>query len=95
MNKFKNKQKRRKTKQDKSKIDAYKNDGEKPKNQSSDTALVKFDPFQRYLSEISEHKLLTREQEIELGKRVMEDGDSEAAYILVTANLRLVVKMTL
>jgi len=78
-------------------IEADKNagDGEKAKHTSSDTALVKFDPLQRYLSEISKYKLLTREQEIELGTKVQEGGDSEAAYILVTANLRLVVKIAL
>ena len=70
-------------------------DIEKPKHSSSDTALVKFDPLQRYLAEISKYKLLTREQEIELGKRVQEEGDTEAAYVLVTANLRLVVKIAL
>ena len=62
---------------------------------SSDKALVKFDPLQRYLTEISKHKLLTREEEIKLSKRVREHGDKEAAYILVTANLRLVVKIAL
>ncbi|UCD31802.1 MAG: RNA polymerase factor sigma-32 [Desulfobacterales bacterium] len=62
---------------------------------AADSALVKFDPLQRYLSEISQYKLLTREQEIELGKQVQEEGDSEAAYALVTANLRLVVKIAL
>jgi RNA polymerase sigma-32 factor len=67
----------------------------KAKASSSDTALVKFDPLQRYLAEISKYKLLTREQEIELGKKVQEEGDSEAAYVLVTANLRLVVKIAL
>ena len=66
-----------------------------PRSSSSDSALVKFDPLQRYLVEISKYKLLTREQEIELGKKVQEEGDSEAAYVLVTANLRLVVKIAL
>ncbi|MDH4204729.1 MAG: RNA polymerase factor sigma-32, partial [Desulfobacteraceae bacterium] len=70
-------------------------DIKKPEHSSSDTALVKFDPLQRYLAEISKYKLLTREQEIELGKRVQEEGDTEAAYVLVTANLRLVVKIAL
>ena len=69
--------------------------GAKAKDVSSDTALVKYDPLQRYLSEISKYKLLTREQEIELGKKVQEEGDNEAAYIMVTANLRLVVKIAL
>lgn len=60
-----------------------------------DNSLVKFDPLQRYLTEISQYRLLTREQEQVLGKRVQEEGDTEAAYTLVTANLRLVVKIAL
>ncbi len=62
---------------------------------SSDKALVKFDPLQRYLAEISNYRLLTREEERELGIRVREYGDKEAAYSLVTSNLRLVVKIAL
>jgi RNA polymerase sigma-32 factor len=65
------------------------------KSESSDKALVKFDPLQRYLSEISKYRLLTREEEREYGLRVKEHGDKEAAYALVTANLRLVVKIAL
>jgi RNA polymerase sigma-32 factor len=65
------------------------------KAESSDKALVKFDPLQRYLSEISKYRLLTREEEREYGLRVKEQGDKEAAYALVTANLRLVVKIAL
>jgi RNA polymerase sigma-32 factor len=64
-------------------------------DKSSDKALVKYDPLQRYLMEISQYKLLTREEEVTLGKQVREDGDKEAAYKLVTANLRLVVKIAL
>ncbi len=60
-----------------------------------DKALVKFDPLQRYLTEISNYNLLTREQERELGIRVREQGDKQAAYKLVTSNLRLVVKIAL
>jgi len=95
MNKTKKKQKQRKTKTDKIGAVKNRNDVKKTEYPSSDTALVKFDPLQRYLSEISKYKLITREQEIELGKRVQEHGDSEAAYVLVTANLRLVVKIAL
>jgi len=62
---------------------------------SDDKSLVKFDPLQRYLNEISHYKLLTRDEERSLGTRVQEEGDPEAAYQLVTANLRLVVKIAL
>jgi RNA polymerase sigma-32 factor len=58
-------------------------------------SIAKFDPLQRYLSEISRYRLLTREEEIELGRRVQEEDDMEAAYQLVTSNLRLVVKIAL
>ncbi|MFZ7125603.1 MAG: sigma-70 family RNA polymerase sigma factor [Desulfobacterales bacterium] len=60
-----------------------------------DKALVKFDPLQRYLQEISRYRLLTRDEERELGMRVQEYGDKDAAYTLVTSNLRLVVKIAL
>ncbi|WP_207679650.1 sigma-70 family RNA polymerase sigma factor [Desulfonema magnum] len=64
-------------------------------DQSSDKALVKFDPLQRYLAEVSHYKLLTREHERELAVKVWEDSDPDAAYELVTSNLRLVVKIAL
>jgi RNA polymerase sigma-32 factor len=67
----------------------------KEKDRDSDKALVKFDPLQRYLSEISKYRLLTRDEERDLGTRIKEQGDKEAAYALVTANLRLVVKIAL
>ncbi len=62
---------------------------------SSSKALVKSDPIQSYLNEINRYKLLTREQEVELGKRIQEENDQEAAYIMTTSNLRLVVKIAL
>jgi RNA polymerase sigma-32 factor len=68
-------------------------DNKSPKAESK--SLVKFDPLQRYLSEISQYRLLTREEEVELGKRVQEEEDMEAAYQLVTSNLSLVVKIAL
>jgi RNA polymerase sigma-32 factor len=60
---------------------------------SNSKALVKSDPVQSYLSEIRRYRLLTREEEVELGKRIQEDNDQEAAYIMTTSNLRLVVKI--
>ncbi len=62
---------------------------------SDDKALVRFDPLQRYLAEISRYKLITREREVELGIKIQEENDLDAAYELVTANLRLVVKIAL
>jgi len=58
-------------------------------------ALVKFDPLHRYLTEISHYKLLTREEEKTLAIRVKEHEDKEAGIAMVTANLRLVVKIAL
>ena len=54
-------------------------------------ALVPFDPLQRYLSEIRRFKILSREEEHDLAVQYKEYGELEAAYKLVTANLRLVV----
>jgi RNA polymerase sigma-32 factor len=62
---------------------------------TTDSALVKFDPLQRYLQEVGQYGLLSREEEKELAIRVREHGDPEAAYRLVTSNLRLVVKIAL
>ncbi len=70
-------------------------DAKKSQGQSFDKSLVKFDPLQRYLAEVSQYKLLTRDQEKKLALRVWEGNDSEAAYDLVTSNLRLVVKIAL
>ncbi len=76
-------------------ITGKKKDANNSASQSSENALVKFDPLQKYLQEISRYKLLTREEERELAIRVREHGDKEAAYILATSNLRLVVKIAL
>lgn len=48
--------------------------------------------LQSYLQEVASVDLLTKEQEIELGKRVKE-GDSAAREQLAQANLRLVLSM--
>ncbi|MBU0673373.1 MAG: RNA polymerase factor sigma-32 [Proteobacteria bacterium] len=49
----------------------------------------------RYLQEISQYELLTREETEELAIRYRESNDPEVAYKLVTANLRLVVKVAM
>ena len=60
-------------------------------DESSKKALVPFDPLQRYLTEIRRYLLLTREEEHRLAVEYKEFGNIEAAYKLVTSNLRLVV----
>ncbi len=57
--------------------------------------LARYDPLRRYLWEISKFKPLSREEEHDLAVRYRRGGDHEAAYRLVTANLRLVVKIAL
>ncbi len=56
---------------------------------------VSYDPFRLYLDEIKKYPLLSREEERELAIRYREKGDMEAAYRLITANLRLVVKIAM
>jgi RNA polymerase sigma-32 factor len=54
-------------------------------------AVVPYDPLQRYLTEIRRYPLLSRDEEHRVALRYKETQDIEAAYRLVTANLRLVV----
>ena len=53
------------------------------------------DPLSLYLKEIGKYELLSPEQELVLVKKLAETGDIEAAKKLVTANLRLVVKIAM
>jgi RNA polymerase sigma-32 factor len=61
----------------------------------SKKSLVRYDPLHAYLMEIRRYPLLTREEELALAIRYKETGDPEAAYRLITSNLRLVVKIAL
>jgi RNA polymerase sigma-32 factor len=58
-------------------------------------ALVTVDPLSRYLAEVRRFPLLTREEESEVARRYAREQDPADAYRLVTANLRLVVKIAL
>ncbi|RJR18330.1 MAG: sigma-70 family RNA polymerase sigma factor [Desulfobacteraceae bacterium] len=58
-------------------------------------AVIPYDPLQIYLMEIKRYKLLTREEEMELAIRAVEQQDEKAIYTLVTSNLRLVVKIAM
>ena len=61
----------------------------------SETALTRPTALQLYLSRISQYSILTREEEHELAVRYREHEDRDAAFKLVTSNLRLVVKISL
>ena len=56
-----------------------------------ETALIPTDSLSRYMAEIRRYALLSPEEEHELAVQYKEYGDVQAAYRLVTANLRLVV----
>jgi RNA polymerase sigma-32 factor len=56
-------------------------------------ALAPFDPLARYLAEIRRFPLLDREEEAAVAKRYYATHDPADAFRLVTANLRLVVKI--
>ena len=58
---------------------------------ASTGALVPQDPLSTYLAEIRRYPVLSREEEHELALRYFEHDDQDAAYRLITSNLRLVV----
>jgi len=55
--------------------------------------LVRYDPLRAYMAEVARHPVLSRDEEHALAVRYRETGDVDAAYKLVAANLRLVVKI--
>jgi RNA polymerase sigma-32 factor len=59
----------------------------------SSTSIERLDPMAAYLREIQRHPLLTPEQTHELAAKFVETQDPALAARLVTANLRLVVKI--
>jgi RNA polymerase sigma-32 factor len=60
---------------------------------SLDSKVARRDPLSAYMAEVTQHALLTREEETLLARRLRDSGDVKAAYRLVAANLRLVVKL--
>src|ERR671915_349851 len=59
---------------------------------NGDLAGATTDALQLFMNEIGRHPLLTREQEVELAKRI-ERGDKAAKDQMVNSNLRLVVSI--
>ena len=64
-----------------------------PTVKSGGQALAKLSPLQLYLQQIAKYPLLEPEEEFELAREQFENGNVQAAHRLVTANLRLVVKI--
>jgi RNA polymerase sigma-32 factor len=62
-----------------------------PAEDSQPKALIPYDPLKRYLAEIRRYPLLSREEEHKLAVDYKEYGNVDAAFRLVTSNLRLVV----
>jgi len=57
--------------------------------------IARYDPLRAYMAEIGKFAQLDREQERELAERYRQTGDREAAYRLVTSNLKLVVRIAM
>ncbi len=57
------------------------------------SGITRFDAMATYLREVQRHPLLTPDETQRLAIRLAENGDPQAAAALVTANLRLVVKI--
>ena len=49
--------------------------------------------LEKYLTEISNYEILSREEEYDYAKQYRESGDIDDARKLITANLRFVVKI--
>lgn len=58
-------------------------------------AISPTDPLRKYLEEVRRYPLLAPEEEFQLAIRLRDQGDLNAAKTLVSANLRLVVKIAL
>ncbi len=62
---------------------------------ATDHAVEPVDALTRYMAELAHHAPISREEEHALAVRWVEEGDVEAARLLVLANLRLVVKIAM
>jgi RNA polymerase sigma-32 factor len=60
---------------------------------NSSKSLVPLSTIQLYLREVAKYPLLAPEEELRLATEHFENGSSLAAHRLITANLRLVVKI--
>lgn len=58
-----------------------------------ETSLAQADLLQRYMAEVTRYPLIPREEETRIAREYVASQDPKLAYRLVTANLRLVVKI--
>jgi len=58
-------------------------------------AVARYDPLRAYLAEIRKYATLDRDEEHALAEHYRRSGDKDAAFRLVTSNLRLVVKIAM
>lgn len=65
------------------------------KEVENEPGLVPVDSLQRYLVELRKYPLMTREEEKNVAIKAFENNDITARNSLVTANLRLVVKIAM
>ncbi len=66
-----------------------------PSRDSSSSRAAIYDPVSAYYQTVRHYPILTREEEKSLALAFLEDGEVDAAYELVTSNLRLVIKIAL
>lgn len=57
------------------------------------TSVAASDPLRRYMDEVRRYPLLSPEEEFRLAMQLRDQGDVNAARALVSANLRLVIKI--
>jgi len=68
-------------------------DGAEDLPEPTETGLARYDALQAYMLEIRKHPLLSPDEEHRLAVEYSKSGDVDVAARLVTANLRLVVKL--
>ncbi len=68
---------------------------EKKKKHPQEQSLVRIDPLAKYLQEVERYPFVTPEEERKLALDYRQKGDIEAARRLVTAHLRLVVRIAM
>ena len=72
---------------------AKKTDKSKEKRPQGNLLPAQTTSLQRYMAEISNNPVLSREEEYELAMKYKKDGDLDAARKLVSSNLKFVVKV--